>query len=160
MIYNKLMRRKTPRKSGADAFTVIELILVMVIIASLTIVAYSSYRAIQARSRSSTASSMATMVTKKAEAWHSALGVYPTYTQLSSGKINGADVTLTGPAESRVTDAASVLLNATSAEPSNEKQVAYKPCAAGGAQVEWYDALSSTVKYIGVGGGSSTAACG
>lgn len=140
-------------------FTVVELLVVLVTIALLIVATNYSYRAVQARSRSSTASSMAAMVTKKAESWYSALGTYPTYTQLSTGKINAGDATLTGPAESRVTDAAAILLNAASVDPTNEKQVAYKPCVAGGAQVEWYDAMTSTVKYVGVGGGSSTASC-
>lgn len=140
-------------------FTVTELLVVLIVIATLTIAVGASYRSVQARSRSSTASSLAAMVTKKAESWYSALGTYPSYAQLSTGKINAADSTLTGPAESRITDAASILLNAATAEPTNEKQVAYKPCAAGGAQVEWYDAMTNTVKFTGVGGGSSTAAC-
>ena len=141
------------------AFTVIELLVVMVIIAILFVATNVAYRSVQARSRSSSASSTAAMVTKKAEAWYSALGTYPSYVQLSTGKINVADSTLTGPAESRITDAASILLNAATAEPTNEKQVAYKPCTAGGAQVEWYDAMTNTVKFTGVGGGSSTASC-
>lgn len=140
-------------------FTVIEILVVMVILAILFTATNVAYRSVQARSRSSTASSTAAMVAKKAESWYSALGTYPSYAQLSTGKINAADSTLTGPAESRITDAANILLNAATVNPTNEKQVAYKPCTAGGAQVEWYDAMTSTVKFTGVGGGSSTASC-
>ena len=156
-MYNETMSAfKSKTQLG---FTVIEILVVMVILAILFTATNVAYRSVQARSRSSTASSTAAMVTKKAEAWYSALGTYPSYVQLSTGKINVADSTLTGPAESRITDAASILLNAATAEPTNEKQVAYKACTAGGAQVEWYDAMTNTVKFTGVGGGSSTAAC-
>jgi len=150
---------RTSKSNVPKGFTVIELLLVLVIIAILTIISAVTYRSVQARSRSSTASSMAQMVAKKSESWYSATGTYPTYTQLSSGKINVADATLTGPAEARITDAATILLNASTTEPAHEKHVAYKPCVAGGAQVEWYDAITSSVKFAGVGGGSSTAAC-
>lgn len=140
------------------AFTIVELLVVLVIIGLLVgIVAYSS-RAIQARSRSSTASSNAEMIMRKAESWRAALGSYPTYTQLSTGKINTADTTPTGPAESRVTDAANTLLDAATTNPTNELKTAYRSCSTG-AQAEWYDDMSGTVKFIGVGGASSTAAC-
>ncbi|OYX36979.1 hypothetical protein B7Z00_04060 [Candidatus Saccharibacteria bacterium 32-50-10] len=147
------------KRADPMGFTIIELLVAITIIAILFAATNVAYRSVQARSRSSTASSTAAMVTKKAESWYSALGTYPSYTQLSTGKINAADSTLTGPAESRITDAANILLNAATVNPTNEKQVAYKPCTAGGAQVEWYDAMTSTVKFTGVGGGSSTAAC-
>ena len=147
------------KRADPMGFTIIELLVAITIIAILFAATNVAYRSVQARSRSSTASSLAAMVTKKAESWYSALGTYPSYTQLSTGKINAADSTLTGPAESRITDAANILLNAATANPTNEEQVAYKPCIAGGAQVEWYDAMTSTVKFTGVGGGSSTAAC-
>lgn len=142
----------------ANGFTVVELLVVLVIIALLAgIVAYSS-RSIQARSRSSTASSNAEMVIRKAESWRAALGSYPTYAQLSTGKINAGDATLTGPAESRITDATNTLLDAATSTPTNELKTAYRACTTG-AQTEWYDDISSAVKYIGVGGASSTAAC-
>jgi len=142
----------------ANGFTVVELLVVLVIIALLAgIVAYSS-RSIQARSRSSTASSNAEMVIRKAESWRAALGSYPTYAQLSTGKINAGDATLTGPAESRITDATNTLLDAVTSNPTNELKTAYRACTTG-AQTEWYDDISSAVKYIGVGGASSTAAC-
>ncbi len=139
-------------------FTIIELLIVMAIISILVSITYVSYRGVQSRSRSSTASTQAGLVAKKAEAWYSALGAYPTYIQLSSGKINAGDATQTGPAEARVTDAATILLDASTSDPTNEKKSGYKACPTG-AQVEWYDALTSSVKYIGVGGASSTAAC-
>ena len=152
------MNSYQPRRPK-EGFTIVELLVVLVIIATLITITSIAYRSVQARSRSASASSLAGMVTKKAESWYYALGAYPTYTQLSTGKINSGDTTLTGPAESRITDATGTLLNAASVDPTNEKQVAYRPCTAGGAQVEWYDATTSTVKYTGVGGGSSTAAC-
>lgn len=142
----------------STGFTIAELLVVISIIAVLTSLVVVNYRSIQARSRSSNASASAELVARKAEAWKSALGTFPTYTQLSTGKINTTDTTLTGPAESRITDASNTLLNAAIANPTNELATAYRSCTTG-AQVEWYDEITKSVKFIGVGGASSTAAC-
>lgn len=147
-------------KSSKTGFTIVEILVVMVIISILVSITYVSYRGVQDRSRSSNASSQASMVQRKSEAWHSALGAYPTYTQLSTGKVNAGDTSITAPAEARIPSAADILIDASSSDPTNEQKVAYRACpTSGGAQVEWYDALSSNVKYIGIGGASSTTPC-
>ena len=139
-------------------FTIVELLVVLVIIAVVSGIILVSYSAAQARSKSASAQTLANQVARKSEGWYSVLGGYPTYTQLSSGKINSADTTPTGPAESRVEDAANTISDGASTNPTNEKKVGYRSCTTG-AQVEYYDAMSRTVKFIGVGGATSTAAC-
>jgi prepilin-type N-terminal cleavage/methylation domain-containing protein len=139
-------------------FTIVELLIVLVIIAIISAIMLVSYTAAQARSKSASAQSLANQVARKSEGWYSVLGGYPTYTQLSTSKINVGDATPTSPVESRLDDPANTILDGASANPTNEKKVGYRACTTG-AQVEYYDAITKTVKYIGVGGASSTAAC-
>lgn len=138
-------------------FTIVELLVVIVIIAIISAIIMVSYSATQARSRAASAQSLANQIIRKSEAWYSVLGAYPTYTQLSTSKINAGDATPTGPVESRVDDP-SVIFNGASANPTNEKTVGYRSCTVG-AQVEYYDAMARAVQYIGTGGASSSAAC-
>ncbi|MFZ1258818.1 MAG: type II secretion system protein [Candidatus Saccharimonas sp.] len=147
-----------PHLKMRHAFTIVELIVVMVVIALIAALTLVSYNAIQARTRSSSAKTNAVMVSKKAEAWASVTGSVPTFTQLSTGKLAPADVGYTGPAEGRITDSSITLVDAASVNPTSEKQIAYRSCSVG-AQTEWYDASSKTVKFIGIKGASSTSAC-
>lgn len=145
-------------KKITSGFTVIELLLVIVMIAIITLVTATSYNATQARSKSASAQSLGNQISKKAEGWYSVLGYYPTYTQLSTSKINTADTSPTSPVESRVDDPANTITDGATTNPTSEKRVGYRACTTG-AQVEYYDAMSKTVKFIGIGGASSTAAC-
>lgn len=145
-------------KKNVDGFTIVELLVVIVIIASLAIVTVASYNAAQARSKSASAQSLGNQVSKKAEGWYSVLGAYPTYTQLSTSKVNTTDTTPTSPVESRLDDPANTIFDAATANPTDEKKVGYRACTTG-AQVEYYDALAKAIQYIGIGGASSTAAC-
>ena len=138
-------------------FTIVELLIVIAIVASLAIITSLSYVAIQARSKASSAQTLAQQTSKKSEAWFSVLGGYPTYTQLSTNKINAGDATQTGPFEARVDDPSKVF-DGAAANPTNEKQVGYRKCTTG-AQTEYYDATTKLVTYIGIGGASSTVAC-
>ena len=139
-------------------FTVVELLVVIVILATITLITVASYNAAQARSKAASALSLANQVSRKAEGWYSVLGSYPTYTQLSTSKINSADTTPTSPVESRIEDPANTVFDGATVNPTDEKKVGYRSCTTG-AQVEYYDATSKAVKYIGVGGASSTSAC-
>ena len=138
-------------------FTIIELLVVIVVIAILTTISVVSYNGIQARSKAASAQTLANDIVAKAKGWYTATGIYPSYTQLSTGKLNPADVNKTGPAEAFIKDS-STIFDGSSANPTNEKSVGYIKCSPG-AQVEWYDATTRTIKYVGVGGASSTAAC-
>ncbi len=139
------------------AFTLVELLIVIAIVAAISVITTMSYTALQSRTKASNAVTLANQVSKKAEGWYSVLGSYPTYTQLSTGKINVADATQTGPIESRISDPSS-LFDAATGVPVDEKVVGYKKCTVG-AQVEYYDALAKSVVYIGIEGATSAAAC-
>ncbi len=145
------------KKKIDKGFTLVELLVVLAIIATVVTITTTSYSATQARSKAAKAQTLGNQATKKAEGWFSVLGIYPTYTQLSSGKINGADVTQTGPVEARIEDT-STLYDASTGVPNDEKRVGYKKCTIG-AQVEYYDASSKTIVYLGIAGATSTAAC-
>lgn len=140
-----------------SGFTLVELLIVISILVIIVAISAVSYASIQSRGKSSTAISVATSIGNKAEAWKSVLGYFPTFTQLSTNKINPADVTLTSPLEGRIEDT-SVVTNADTTTPTNEKRVGYKKCTTG-AQVEYYDATAKAVRYIGVGGATSAALC-
>jgi prepilin-type N-terminal cleavage/methylation domain-containing protein len=141
-------------KSG---FTIVELLIVITILVILVVISAISYAAIQSRGKSSAAVSLAMSISRKAEAWESAVGYFPTYTQLSTNKINAGDATLTAPIEGRIEDT-SVVSDSSTTNPTNEKKVGYKKCTTG-AQVEYYDASAKGIVYIGVGGATSTALC-
>lgn len=154
-IANKFMIRKSDNKSSG--FTLVELLIVITIIAAISVITAVSYTAIQSRTKASKAVTLGEQVSRKAEGWFSVLGVYPTYTQLSTGKINVADATQTGPVEARIADPDS-LYDATTGLPTDEKRVGYSKCTVG-AQVEYYDAMAKAVIYIGIAGATTTAAC-
>jgi prepilin-type N-terminal cleavage/methylation domain-containing protein len=135
-------------KKMIRGFTLVELLVVIAIIAIITAITTMSYTAIQARSKASKAVTLGNQVARKAEGWFSVQGVYPTYTQLSTGKINVADATQTGPYEARI-DNPDSLYDATTGAPTDEKRVGYMNCTVGG-QVEYYDALAKAVVYIDV----------
>ena len=132
-----------------NGFTIIELLVVILIISIIVAMILVTYTSINTRSRDSQANNTAKMVAKKAEAWKSALGDTPTYAQLSSGKVNAGDSTQTGPAEARIVDAATILLDGSLSDPSNEKKVGYRKCTIG-AQVEWYSPALKAVQYINI----------
>lgn len=117
----------------------------------MTLVTYSG---INARSRESQANNNAKMVAKKAESWKSALGDTPTYTQLSTSKINVGDSTQTGPAEARLADP-SVVIDGSLTDPTNEKLVGYRKCTVG-AQIEWYSTISRSIQYINIASATGT----
>ena len=138
-------------------FTIVEMLVVITVLVVIVTISAVSYTAIQSRSKSAAAVSLANSVAKKAEAWKSAVGYFPTFTQLSTNKVNIADSTPTAPAEGRLDDT-SIVTNSATTNPTNEKRVGYKSCTIG-AQVEYYDASAKAIRYLGVGGASSTAIC-
>ncbi|MCB9820127.1 type II secretion system protein [Candidatus Nomurabacteria bacterium] len=138
-------------------FTIVELLIVIVVIAILAAISIVAYNGIQKRGKTSSAQSLASQVQKKAEAWNTIESSYPTYTQLSSNVKTPGTPNVEGPAEAKL-DNTSLVQDAASTDPADEKRVGYRSCSTG-AQVEWFNATENAVKYIGLGGASSTAAC-
>jgi len=155
---------------SSRGFTIVELLIVVVIIAILAAITIVAYNGIQGRAKASAAQSLASQVAKKAEAWNSIVGSYPTYCNFALNHTNAggtatgigsagctANATpVIGPVEANLENVANIRMNA----PTNESSVLYKTCATG-AQVQWRDAGVTPIatKYVGLGGASSTAAC-
>lgn len=131
-------------------FTLVELLIVIVVIAILAAISIVAYNGVQNRSKASAAQSLASQVQKKAEIYNTVATGYPSRAQLIADPSAVPEAELDDP--SKVIDTA----------PTNEKFVQYKTCAAGGAQVVWYNANApsgNTTKLvlIGLGGAPSTA---
>ena len=135
-------------------FTIVELLIVIVVIAILAAITIVAYNGIQNRARSSAAQSLANNVVKKAEAWGSTVGTYPTNCQIATNTTN-ATGTATGigaagctagataaPTEAALDTTTSAKLNAGG--PTDEKTVEYQSCNSNkGFRVTWYDVNKS-----------------
>lgn len=145
-------------------FTIVELLIVIVVIAILAAITIVAYNGIQNRAKATSGQNLASQIAKKSETYNTLTSVYPTFTQLST---NAAPTGYTGSlAEAKLDDATAIVDAGTATnfdsagEAVNGTKVGYKACATG-AQVWWWDFAAATpvVKYVGIGGASSTAAC-
>ncbi len=135
------------QKTKQSGFTIVELLIVVVVIAILAAITIVAYNGIQNRAKSSAAQSLANNIAKKAEAFNTVESSYP-----SAFNTFGTGAGTTGnPAEAKLDNQAQV----TATVPTDEKTVAYKKCAAGGAQVVYYDASKSTSVGISLGGAAA-----
>jgi len=147
-------------KIKQQGFTIVELLIVIVVIGILAAITIVAYNGIQNRGKAAAAQSLANAVVKKAEAWNTIQSSYPSYCQLTTGTTNATGTTTctagatAGPVEAKLDDASKVSATA----PGNESTVLYKTCTTG-AQVQYWDATVPGLKFVGIGGGSSTAAC-
>lgn len=137
----------TLKQNNKSGFTIVELLIVVVIIAILAAITIVAYNGIQNRAKASAAQSLANSIVKKAEAFNAVESVYPAS---NAGFGTGAG-TAGNPAEAKLDNAAQV----TATVPTDEKTVAYKKCAAGGAQVVYYDASKATSVGISLGGAAA-----
>ena len=128
-------------------FTIVELLIVVVIIAILAAITIVAYNGIQNRAKASSAQALANAIVKKAEAFNAVESSYPAS---NTGFGTGAG-TAGNPAEAKLDNAAQV----TATVPTDEKTVAYKKCAAGGAQVVYFDASKNTSVGISIGGAAA-----
>ena len=92
-------------KIKQSGFTIVELLIVIVVIAILAAISIVAYNGIQNRGKDSAAASLANTVMKKAEAWNSIQGSYPTYGQFNSGNTNAVGTGSVGTATTLTTDA-------------------------------------------------------
>lgn len=132
-----------------QGFTIVELLIVIVVIAILAAISIVAYNGIQNRGKQSSAQSLASQVAKKAEAYNTVKSSYPA-NKAAFAATDAKEANLDDP--SKLNDATGTAALTT---PSDEKTVSYKQCAAGGAQVYWYDATTSKINAIGIGGAAS-----
>ena len=166
------MSLKNTKQQG---FTIVELLIVIVVIAILAAISIVAYTGVQNRAKTSSAQSLASSISKKAEAWNTVQSNYPTYCQFVTNMSSatgaagtgsntnigtGTGVTgctagaTAGPPEAKLDDASKLNI----ANPANELTVRYTKCLTG-AQIVWYSTTDSAAQYIGLGGAPSNAAC-
>ena len=140
---------KTMKKDRG--FTIVELLIVIVVIAILAAITIVAYNGIQNRAKSSAGQSLANSIQKKAEAWNSIKGAYPTNAQLVAGD--------SAAPEAKLDDTSSVSSSAVTATTANGGKVVtfLGNCTGGGAKVGYWDYAASTpaVVYVYMGGATS-----
>lgn len=129
-------------------FTLVELLIVIVIIAILTVVSLVAYNGLQNRAKTTAAASAAETVAKKAEIYNTEISGYPadlkTLMEASSDKSYsiGTDV-LTG---------ASKGLSDLASKPNEANTIAYKACTGNkGARIFYWDYGTDTKQTRTVG---------
>lgn len=138
-------------------FTLVELLIVIVVIAILAAISVVAYNGIQNRAKTSAGQNLMDTVSKKAEAFNTLTGTYPTYTQLSS---NAAPSGYTGSlVEAKLDNSAAVIsANVTASTANNGGVVTYLgACTGGGGKVGYWDYGQSVIawKYLGPATASS-----
>lgn len=143
-------------------FTIVELLIVIVVIAILAAITIVAYNGIQARSKGSSAQSTANVIAKKAEAWNSVQGSYPTYCQFARNETNatgaGSGVgaagctanasPASGPSEAKLDDPSLIANTDASVTTTNGvNTVRYVPCGSAphtGARINFWNYTAAT----------------
>lgn len=133
-------------KTKKRGFTIVELLIVIVIIAILAAITIVLYNGAQDRAKSSAAQALANNVSKKADLFYTINGVFPA--TVTAFKAATAEAAL----DATTQDALSLIA------PTDDKTVQYRYCDTGkGAQVVWYDTVSSTTQTVQLGSNASCA---
>lgn len=140
------------------AFTIVELLIVIVVIAILAAISIVAYNGIQSRSRLSAAQSTANIVAKKSESWNAIQGSYPSYCQLATntlaptGTATGIGATGctaaggAGPAEAKLDDPTLMAVNAASVTATTGvNTVFYQPCGTTGARLNYFHYTNNAI---------------
>jgi len=146
---------KNIRQQG---FTIVELLIVIVVIGILAAITIVAYNGIQNRGKLASAQSAATNTVKKAEAYNSLAGSYPTTL-----------ANFDAYSESKMTSSGLGLI-ATPASGTGTNTVTYQTCTAGGTgvgggRVQFYDYVAGAVStattsmYMGALNAGNVAAC-
>jgi len=112
-------------QTNQKGFTIVELLIVIVVIAILAAISIVAYTGIQTRARNSAAFSLASQVSKKAEAYYAINGTYPVTAADFNNATNkepnleGAKVTLTTGVPPATITAAAAIFGSVSADQTN-----------------------------------------
>ena len=144
-------------------FTLVELLIVIVVIAILAAISIIAYNGITNRGKASSAQSLASQISKKAESWNTIQGSYATLAVLKTGdstnaleaKLDNPDVIVAaGAAGSEITAATAGVGGATGKTAGNGEVVAYKFCSAtNGVSIYYWDASAKAQKKVNAGAG-------
>lgn len=147
----------TTKNIKNQGFTLVELLIVIVIIAILTVVSLVAYNGLQNQAKTSAAKSAADAVAKKAELYNTAKSHYPgTLADLTSKTVGTPAVSQTG--EPYYLDENTVKTGSLSTRPEEANTIEYTACADSngvnvGAHVKYYNFSASKVeeRIIGTG---------
>ena len=135
-------------------FTLVELLIVIVVIAILAAISIVAYNGVQNRGKAAAAQSLASQVAKKAEAWNTVEGTYPTFDQF---KNNSGNNSTDNPDAAKLDDASKVVQAVPTAE--TQDTVQYLVCNDTvnnvGFQVVYYDAVAGATATP-INGGTAT----
>ena len=143
-------------------FTLVELLIVIVIIAILTVVSLVAYNGLQNQAKTSAAKSAAETVGKKAELYNTEEGSYPKKLVYLTGGSDGATTVTVDSGKSYYLTPTSVEVaesdTALSSAPTKANTVFYKQCNDGkGARIfyhDWQESGNPKSRDIGDIGGS------
>ena len=126
----------TTTQTKNRGFTLVELLIVIVIIAILTVISLIAYNGIQNRARKTTAESTAKSAADKIQIYYTDEGKYPD----DLDALGGATVSVNKPYH---IDKNSIKYTNTAtdmtSQPSDPNTVAYKKCNKDGGQLFWWD---------------------
>ena len=138
----------TTKNIKNQGFTLVELLIVIVIIAILTVVSLVAYNGLQNQAKTSAAKSAADAVAKKSELYNTAKSSYPTgLTILTNTADSGEPYYLDAKTVKEGTLAAGTA-------PAEANTIEYAPCTGNkGAKVKYYNFSKDTVEERTIGTG-------
>jgi type IV pilus assembly protein PilA len=142
----------TGRQSRSSGFTIVELLIVIVVIAILATISIVAYSGIQTRAKTTTAQSNAAAIQKVAEAYYADNGAYPTVLAHFS--------TATVKLPSNVTVSIADPAGGTNGEKNIEYHYTPASGTATGARIRYWDftnnQIATTILYLGGATSGST----
>lgn len=147
----------TTKNIKNQGFTLVELLIVIVIIAILTVVSLVAYNGLQNQAKTSAAKSAADAVAKKAELYNTAKSKYPhALEDLTNKTVGTPAVSQTG--EPYYLDVSTVKSSGATAladghAPAEANTIEYKPCGTNdsGADVKYYNFSTNKVETRRIG---------
>ena len=144
----------TTKNIKNQGFTLVELLIVIVIIAILTVVSLVAYNGLQNQAKTSAAKSAADAVAKKAELYNTAKSSYPDdLSKLTDPSDSGEPYYLDVKTVKAPASAFPAVGNPISPAPQEANTIEYKVCGADkkGAHVKYYNFSTSKVEERTIG---------